>query len=79
MYYMILAAMITTANAAPLPMPLIVGSYVSLDKCTYELVVASKYADFKLVKHPMFGKAIVKQYSKDGVTVLFCAKDMRSV
>jgi len=39
----------------------------------------SKYADFKLIKHPMFGKAIVKQYSKDGVTVLFCAKDMRSV
>jgi hypothetical protein len=76
---MILAAMITTTNAAPLPIPMVIESYVSLEKCIDELVVASKHMDFKLVKHSMLGKSAVKQYSKDGVTVLFCAKDMRSI
>jgi hypothetical protein len=77
MYYMILAAIISTGS--PPILPSIMGSYVSLDKCLDELVAASKHEDFQLAKHPMLGRAAIKQYGKEGITVLFCAKDMRSV
>jgi len=81
MYYMILAAMITNANpdSLPMPMPMIIESYVSLEKCRDGLVLAREYENFKLIKHLMFGKSAVKQYGEEGVTLLFCVKDMRSV
>jgi hypothetical protein len=79
MYYMILAAMITTTNAAPLPMPMVIESYSTLQKCTDELVIVSRSMDFQLIKDPMFGRSIIRQYGKEGLTILFCAKDMRSV
>jgi hypothetical protein len=77
MYYLILTAIIT-ASSPPI-LPAIMGSYVSLERCLDDLVAASKYEDFKLARHPMLGKSAVKQYSKEGITVLFCAKDMRSI
>jgi hypothetical protein len=77
MYYMILTAMIT-ATSPPLT-PAIIDSYGSFAKCLDDLVAASKYENFKLVKHPMLGKSAVKQYGKEGITIIFCAKDMRSI
>ena len=77
MYYMILTAVIT-ATSPPLT-PAIIDSYVSLEKCLDDLISASKYEDFELVKHPILGRSAVKQYGKEGVTVLFCAKDRRSI
>jgi hypothetical protein len=79
MYFLILAAMVTSSTAAPLPMPAVMGSFSTLEKCRDELVSLSKTDNFKLKKHPMFGKSAVKLYGKEGLTVFFCAKDKRSV
>jgi hypothetical protein len=77
MYYMILTAIIT-ASSPPI-LPAIMGSYVSLERCLDDLVAASKYEDFKLAKHPMLGRTAIKIYSEEGVAILFCAKDRRSI
>ena len=80
MYFIVLAAMLTLPEAgAPLPMPSIVTSYSSLDKCIEALESSAMYDGFTKVKHPMFGRSIVRKYGKEGVTLLFCARDMRSV
>jgi hypothetical protein len=77
MYYMILAAILTTSS--PPAIPVILGSYVNLEQCLDELVAARDHEDFKLAKHPMLGRTAIKIYSEEGVAILFCAKDMRSV
>ena len=79
MYFIILATMLTNTNAAPLPMPSIMGSYETLEKCRDELIFMADNNGFRLTKHPMFGKSAAKQYGKEGVTVFFCARDMRSI
>ena len=80
MYFIVLAAMISLPQSgAPLPMPSVMTSYASLGKCIAGLEEVAKYDGFTKVKHPMLGRSVVKQYGKEGITLLFCARDMRSV
>jgi hypothetical protein len=79
MYFLILAAMITSSTAQPLPIPAVMASYKTIEQCRDDLVYMAKNDGFKSTKHPMFGKSAVKQYGKEGITVFFCARDMRSV
>ena len=79
MYFLILAAMVTSSTAAPLPMPAVMASFSTLEKCRDELVMLSKTDNFKLKKHPMFGESAVKRYGNEGLTVFFCARNMRRI
>tara|TARA_R110000782_G_scaffold218372_1_gene305728 strand:+ start:938 stop:1177 length:240 start_codon:yes stop_codon:yes gene_type:complete len=79
MYFIIMAAVITVSGVATPVQPSIMASYVSLDRCLDELVLVSKLKGYKRVVHPMFGNSVVQQYSKDSLTLFFCAKDKRSL
>jgi hypothetical protein len=79
MYFLILAAMVTSSTAAPLPMPAVMANYETIEKCRDDLIYMAKNDGFKLVKHPMFGKSAVKQYGNEGLTVFFCARNMRRI
>tara|TARA_R110000822_G_scaffold144371_1_gene282992 strand:- start:21 stop:260 length:240 start_codon:yes stop_codon:yes gene_type:complete len=79
MYFIIMAAMVTSITAAPLPMPSVMASFSTLEKCRANLIYVAKNDGFKLVKHPMFGKSAVKQYGNEGLALFFCARDMRQI
>jgi len=80
MYFIVLAAMISAASPAPpLPLPSVLNSYKTLKDCRVELIAIGEYEGFELVKHPLLGKAVVRQYGGDSLTLVFCARDMRSV
>jgi hypothetical protein len=79
MYYMILAAMLTTNEARPpIAVPSVMGSYKTISECYSELEWMSEHRDFTSAENLLFGQSLVKQQEEQGVTVLFfCAKDMR--
>jgi hypothetical protein len=79
MYFMIIVTMITISGVtAPAPVqPSVMDSYVSIEKCRDDLVWMAENDGVKLVTQPMFGKAAVQQYGEEGITVFFCARDMR--
>lgn len=80
MYFIVLAAMMNTASPTPpLPLPSVVASYKTLKDCRAELITIGKYKGFELVRHPLLGNAVVRQYGDEGLTLIFCARDMRSV
>ena len=79
MYYIILALMLVGPDAPELPtVPAIVGSYVSLADCKAELREVSKLEGYKRIVNDALAYSVVK-FDGDNATILFCARDMRSV